>query len=146
MPITGMAKNTKRRRNRRLIILKAKVVVVLPRPFRILFKVLAMYMKGQRKLRVMMKLPARELSYRRLPAKRPKSRKRVVQITPRMKPYWMDLRTALRMAVWLALASASDTMGSRRTETELVMAEGKRIRGSAIPVSTPYTLRALALS
>ncbi len=57
----------------------------------------------------------------------------------------MDVRTALRTAPWLPLPSASDTMGRSRTETEFVMAEGKKISGSAIPVNTPYTLSALAL-
>ena len=127
-------------------MLKAKVAVVLPKPFRMLFKVLAMYMKGHMKLRVMMKLPAKVLSYKSVPAKRPNRRKTAVQKKPKSRQYLMDLRTALRMAVWLSLASASDTIGSKRTETELVMAEGKRIKGSAIPVWTPYTLKALALS
>ena len=42
-------------------MLKAKVCAVLPSPFKMLFQVLAIYRKGQIKLRVRIKLPAREL-------------------------------------------------------------------------------------
>ena len=42
-------------------MLKAKVCAVLPSPFKMLFKVLAMYIKGQMKLKVIIKLPARWL-------------------------------------------------------------------------------------
>ena len=42
-------------------MLKTKVRLVLPRPFRMLPKVLAIYIKGQRKLRTIIKLPARVL-------------------------------------------------------------------------------------
>lgn len=58
----------------------------------------------------------------------------------------MDFLTALRIAASLPVESASDTMGSSSTEMELVMAEGKSMSGRAIPVKTPYTLRAFALS
>ena len=37
------------------------------------------------------------------------------------------------------------TVGSRRTAIELVMAEGNRIKGMAIPVSTPYMEKASSL-
>ena len=42
-------------------MLNAKVYPVFPKPFKMLFSVLAIYIKGQIKLRVMIKLPAREL-------------------------------------------------------------------------------------
>ncbi len=45
----------------------------------------------------------------------------------------------------LPFASASETMGRSSTEMELVMAEGNRIRGRLMPVSTPYTPSASAL-
>ncbi len=127
-------------------MLKVKVWIVFPRPFKMLFKVLAMYRKGQMKLSVRMKLPARAFWYRSMPASLPKQRKRAVQRKPSSRQYWMDLRTALRIVPWFPVESASETMGRRRTEMELVMAEGNRISGRAIPVSTPYTLNALALS
>ncbi len=49
----------------------------------------------------------------------------------------MEVRIARLTAHWLLFASASETMGSSRTEIELVMAEGNRIRGRLMPVSTP---------
>lgn len=66
-------------------MLKAKVSMVLPRPLRILFKVLATYIKGQMKLNVIMKLPASGLLYKSIPAKRPKRRKAVVHRKPNRK-------------------------------------------------------------
>ncbi len=48
-------------------------------------------------------------------------------------------------AVRFPLASASATIGKSRTEMELVIAEGKRMRGRLMPVSTPYTPRASVL-
>ncbi len=49
----------------------------------------------------------------------------------------MEVRIARLTASRLPLASASETMGRSRTEIELVMAEGNRISGRLIPVSTP---------
>lgn len=64
-------------------MLKTKVSMVLPCPFRILFKVLAIYIRGQIKLSVIIKLPARGLLYKAFPAKRPNSRNTAVQKKPR---------------------------------------------------------------
>ena len=50
-----------------------------------------------------------------------------------------------RMLWYLPAAWSWAMLGSSRTELELVMAEGNRIKGSAIPVSTPYTARASPL-
>ena len=54
---------------------------------------------------------------------------------------------AIVRSIFLSLpaACASETVGSRTTARELVIADGKKIKGSAIPVSTPYVLRASAL-
>ncbi len=102
-----------------------------------LFSVLATYIKGQMKLSVRMKLPASSLLYSSLPAMRPNIRKRAVQAKPKSRQYLIDLSMAL-VTVWLfPFASASETMGSSRTEMELVSADGNRMRGRLIPVSTP---------
>ena len=49
----------------------------------------------------------------------------------------MEVRMARFTAAWLPFASASETMGRSRTEMELVMAEGNRMIGRLMPVSTP---------
>ena len=49
----------------------------------------------------------------------------------------MVLRVSLSMAVLFPEAWASETVGSSITARELVMADGKSTRGSAMPVSVP---------
>ena len=68
-------------------MLYKKVSAVFPRPFKMLFRVLAMYMNGQIKLSVRIKLPASSLLKRSLPAKRPNRRKMAVQRKPSSRQY-----------------------------------------------------------
>ena len=89
------------------------------------------------KLKVRMNEPAILLSKRRDPARFPNSRKTNVQSTPKMLLHIVDFLTARRMAEWLLLRSASEMTGRSSTQKELISADGNRIRGSAIPVSTP---------
>ncbi len=68
-------------------MLKRNVEAVRPKPFKMLFRVLATYIKGQMKLKVIMKLPASVLLYKTLPAKRPNRRNMPVQRKPSSRQY-----------------------------------------------------------
>ena len=114
-----------------------KVVTAFPIPFRILVRVVPKYRKGQIHARIRINFPARELAKRTLPMLSPKQRKIPVQRIPRIRQYWMVFSSVREICLWLPAACASETVGSSITEIELVMAEGKSTKGSAIPVSTP---------
>ena len=59
IPQRGIPQNTNPSLTSRLAMLKRKVSPVFPSPLRILFKVLAMYIKGHKKLKMIIKSPER---------------------------------------------------------------------------------------
>ena len=89
-----------------------------------------------------MKRPASALWNRKRPIIFPKSRKKRQQASPSEKqlrwPSWRSRKTERRFPDVLAALTA----GRRTVLTEPVSADGKRMHGRAIPVSTPYRLTA----
>ena len=81
----GIAKNTKAKRINRLIQLYKKVVPAFPRPCIILLRMFTEYRNGHKKLMDIMKVPAKELSNKKIPRKRPKRKKNNVQRKPSSK-------------------------------------------------------------
>ena len=98
MPQRGMAKNTNNRRRSRLATLNRKVRMVLPSPFKILLSILAMYMKGHRKLSVRIKLPASSEWKSRRPASLPNTRNRAVKKKPSRRQRRIEVKMARRTA------------------------------------------------
>ena len=123
-----------------------KSEVALPRPCRIPDNVLFIYKNGQRKLNSLIKYPANSLLNTRFPMNRPQNRKKAMQKKPRIEQYCIVWMTAFRISDFLPNAIFSEIIGSSITETEPVKAFGKNINGNAMPVKTPYILKAVAVS
>ena len=122
--------------------LKINVVVVFPRPCKILLKVVERNKKGQIQPRVVIKVPAREFRKMNSPIKCPDKRKTNVLIRPRIIQDSMVFFIVLKIRVWFFCSYASETAGKSITATEPVKTLGKRIMGSAMPVKMPKTLKA----
>lgn len=90
-----------------------------------------------------MNSPASSLWNKMSPAIRPNKSRKAQHIKPSEKhkkvTFFIIDRISFRLFnVWISV-----TVGRSTVETALVIAEGKSIQGSAIPVSTPYVLRDL---
>ena len=123
-----------------------KTLAALPKPCKMLVSVVQRYKKGQIKLKEQINLPASTLSNKRFPTGFPNIRKPRVQTPPKIRQEEMVLEAARFTAVLLPVASASETTGRSIREIEPVKAFGKRTSGRAMPVKTPYTLKAVAVS
>ena len=106
-------------------------------PWIILKRVLCRYKKGHRKLSWRIKVPASRLSNKNRPAQSARKKKPIPQTIPRDRLAPRQRRIVCLMAFSPLPVAASDTKGIKRTEAELVRAEGKRIRLKAIPIKTP---------
>lgn len=84
-----------------------------------------------------MNFPARGLWKRKVPIQSPKLRRKTQQRLPKKMQQYTDFWMICDISFLLSRAWISATVGSSIVETELVMAEGKRTHGSAIPVMTP---------
>ena len=114
-----------------------KELFALPRPFKILIKLLFIYKKGQIQAKVWIKFPASLLSKSVLPIREPKKRNVTPHKLPSPKPnpttFWINCFKRVELfSVWI-----SATVGNNMVEIEFVTAVGNRIQGSAIPVKTP---------
>ena len=139
IPKTGTAKSTKARRIPIATMFCKNVVPVFPRPFCMLPMVVARYIKGHSQHKTVIKDP--ESSLRKIIV--PRFFPNLVKIPMHKIPiYQLHLKdkaamVEMRPCSFIAWALAAD--GSKRTAMELVIADGNRINGSAILVSTPYT-------
>ncbi len=113
------------------------VEVVFPRPLITLSSAELVYKNGHIQAKVIMNLPAIELPNKTVPIQFPKIRKRRQHPRPSIKQepatFFIIFIISLRLlVVWI-----SATVGISMMEMELVIAEGNRMQGRAIPVSTP---------
>ena len=83
------------------IRLLMKPAAVLPRPFRMLWRVLFRYKKGQIQARVMMKSPAIGFLKKKVPKVFPVRRKKTVQAMPKGRQKRMVLRMVRAIWFWL---------------------------------------------
>ena len=137
MPTLGTQARMKKIRIMIPMRLLMKPAAVLPRPFRILWRVLFRYRKGQIQARVMMKSPAISLLKKKRPMVLPKRRKKQVQAMPRGRHRVMVLRMV--RAIWFLFPAACDSETEERsmTETALVRTLGNWIKAMAMPVRVP---------
>jgi hypothetical protein len=99
--------------------------------------VVARYRNGHSQARICMKTPAEESLKTPVPSSGPNMVKTPTHRIPMYRLYRRDMEMVREIRDWSPSAWASATVGSKSTAMELVMAEGKRIKGIAIPVSTP---------
>ena len=95
------------------------------------------YRKGHIQARVSINLPAMALPNKAVPIQEPKTRKKKQQPRPRIKQAPATFLIISTISLWLSVACISATVGISIIEMELVMAEGNRMQGRAIPVRTP---------
>ena len=119
------------------MVLIRKVVPVLPNPLMILKKALFVYKNGQIQAKVTMNCPAVLLPNKVIPIKPPNKRKKRQQTKPSIKQAPADFLMILSSSFLLHSVWISAIVGISITDTELVMAEGNRMQGRAIPLSTP---------
>ena len=100
------------------------------------------YINGHIKLRAMINVPAMELSNKSFPRNFPDIKKARKQTKPRNIQNEMDFFSIFFKFRVVFSAVCSETSGISIEDKELVIAVGKRIRGSAIPDRTPNTLNA----
>lgn len=137
-----MTRYTLNIRTLRLAELIRKVVVVLPSPLMVLINAVLVYRKGQIQASVRINFPADLLWKIRLPRRFPVSRKQRQQNRPRIKQLPAAFPAMRRTSVRVPVERAAVTAGVSMVPTELVTADGKRMQGRAMPVSTPYVLSA----
>ena len=94
-------------------------------------------MNGQIQDKVTINLPASELLNRNLPANVPKIWKNAQHNEPRsvQETIVFFIMWVKELRFWRACISA--TVGSSMVDTAFEMADGNKMHGSAIPVSTP---------
>src|SRR5699024_10461113 len=142
MPNRGMARKTPAIRTSSPATLIRKVKNVFPRPLMALIRAVLVYRNGQIHARVRMNFPAALLWKRTAPIRLPKIRKNRQHPRPRMKQLPTAFFRSFTIAVWFPAAWVALTAGISTVPTEFVIAEGKRMHGIAMPLSTPYVLRA----
>lgn len=124
------------RTNREAILMK-KVLSVCFRPFIILDNVVWRYKKGQKKLICDINILARSLSKRRFPQSEEPKWKIKLKPVPSITLRVIVLLMVYEIIFLLLIEAASETVGNRSTEAEVVKVEGKSTRLMAIPVNTP---------
>ena len=97
---------------------------------------------GQIKLSIQINFPANALQNKKSPIHLPQKRSPIVQREPKSRQIKMVCWIVLLIFLLSFLLSVSETTGRIITETELVKTVGNVTTERAIPVSTPYTLRA----
>ena len=110
---------------------------VFPRPFKVLIKVVLTYKNGQIQARMKMNFPARGLWNTVSPMKRADTRNKTVHPLPSIIQTMLTLRVKVFSALELSLDCISATAGSSIVAMEFEIAEGNKMQGRAIPVSTP---------
>ena len=100
------------------------------------------YIKGQIKLKDIIKVPANELWNRKLPKNFPIIKKPAKQAKPSNIQKEIDFFNMLESSLWVLFEFCSETTGNNIEERAFVTAVGNKISGSAIPVKTPNKLKA----
>lgn len=141
MPHIGIKRHTPAIRMQRLKKLIIKEKVVFPKPLIMPRRTVLVYKNGQIQESVRIKLPASGLLNRKIPIHFPDISRKIQQKHPRN----MQEQAIFEMIAWSLRFSfiswISATVGRSMEDTALVIAEGNRIQGSAIPVRTPYTCK-----
>lgn len=124
-------------RIKRPIIPLKNVILVFPRPFRTLLRVVFKYKKGQSHASTVIKFPASVFEKINSPRKFPKSRKKRRQQQPKKMQKVKDFLRVFFKVSKCPPACDSETAGRSIKEIEPVSAFGNKINGSAIPVKIP---------
>ena len=109
-----------------------------PRPFCMLARVVARYIKGHRNESWYRNIPASLLLKNSIPIFFPKKKKIIPDIRPIRNENRMLRHTSRIRYFSLASECAYDTAGNSMVESELVSVAGNMMKGKAIPVNVPY--------